>query len=82
MKVSTLIYIEKILRENAGFDERMYNHLHDVVGRLQKQHDFDDEFTVKEQKELDEAKAERDRLFKKHCESRDALEDFLSHDFH
>lgn len=81
MKISTLIYIEKVLKENAGFDERMYNHSCEVVARMKKRHDFDEDFTAKEQRELEEAKADRDRLREKHLKSSNAYDDFLSHDF-
>lgn len=81
MRIATLIYIEKVLKENARFDESMYNHSYERYSKFRKLHEYDEEYTSKEKRELDEAKEERDKFYAKHIESRDAYEDFLSHDF-
>lgn len=81
MKITTLIYIEKILKENAGFDERMYEHSLQAKQRIKDRHEFEEDFTVKEKRELDEIREQCEKLKEKHITSRDAYEDFLSHDF-
>lgn len=81
MKIATLIYIEKVLRENADFDERMFNHACERYSKLRKLHEYDEEYTAKEKRELDEAKADREKFREKHVLSKDAYEDFISHDF-
>ena len=87
MTYATLMYIHKILEENAGFNERMYKHACQNVGKWRDQIEEekakspDGKASARSVKGLKEAEADRDRLYERHSESRDAFSDFLEHDF-
>lgn len=87
MTYATLMYINGLLEESAGFNERMHSHACDYVRKWrdrideEKSKSPDGKASAKSLKELEDAAAERDRLYKRYAESRDALQDFREHDF-